>query len=68
MGLARLREVTLQVSVPVLALGGITINRIPACRENGAAGIAGIRIFQDADSVGELVRDIRRQAGEGASK
>lgn len=68
LGLARLREVTLQVSVPVLALGGITINRIPACRENGAAGIAGIRIFQDADSVGELVRDIRRQAGEGASK
>jgi thiamine-phosphate pyrophosphorylase len=68
LGLARLREVTLRVSIPVLALGGITVDHIAACRENGAAGIAGIRIFQDSDSVEELVRDIRRQTGKGTSK
>jgi thiamine-phosphate pyrophosphorylase len=68
LGLAKLREVTLRVSIPVLALGGITVDHIAACRENGAAGIAGIRIFQDSDSVEELVRDIRRQTGKGTSK
>jgi thiamine-phosphate pyrophosphorylase len=68
LGLAKLREVTLRVSIPVLALGGITIDRIAACRENGAAGIAGIRIFQDTDSIEEVIRDLRRQTGEDTSK
>jgi thiamine-phosphate pyrophosphorylase len=68
LGLAKLREVTLRVSIPVLALGGITIDRIAACRENGAAGIAGIRIFQDTDSIKEVIRDLRRQTGEDTSK
>jgi thiamine-phosphate pyrophosphorylase len=64
LGLAKLREVTLQVSVPVFALGGITISRVAACRQNGAAGIAGIRIFQDCDSVEELVREVLDEVGE----
>jgi thiamine-phosphate pyrophosphorylase len=64
LGLAKLREVTLRVSIPVLALGGITIDRIAACRENGAAGIAGIRIFQDADLMEEVVRDLREKADD----
>ena len=62
LGLAMLRDVTAQVSIPVFALGGITIDRVAACRENGAAGIAGIRIFQDCDSVEELVRIVREGA------
>lgn len=64
LGLARLREVTSQVSIPVFALGGITADRVAACRENGAAGIAGIRIFQDCNSVQEVVRDLREKAGK----
>ncbi len=59
LGLAKLREVTSRVSIPVLALGGITVDRAPACRENGAAGIAGIRIFQDCESLEAQVRDLR---------
>jgi thiamine-phosphate pyrophosphorylase len=64
LGLSKLREVTLQISIPVFALGGITIDRVAPCLENGAAGIAGIRIFQDCDSVQELVRELREMAVE----
>ncbi len=59
LGLAKLREVTSQVSIPVLALGGITFDRAAACRENGAAGSAGIRIFQDCESLEALVHNLR---------
>jgi thiamine-phosphate pyrophosphorylase len=44
-GLAALREVCRRVSLPVLALGGITPARIPACLEAGAAGFAAISFF-----------------------
>jgi thiamine-phosphate pyrophosphorylase len=64
LGLGKLREVTLQISIPVFALGGITLDRVALCRQNGAAGIAGIRIFQDCDSVEELVGEMRDLAGE----
>ena len=63
LGVSKLREVTSQVSVPVFALGGITLDRVALCRQNGAAGIAGIRIFQDCDSVEKVVRDLREKAG-----
>jgi thiamine-phosphate pyrophosphorylase len=62
LGLAKLREVTLQISIPVFALGGITLERVGGCRLNGAAGIAGIRIFQDCDSIDERVRELRAMA------
>jgi thiamine-phosphate pyrophosphorylase len=61
LGMARLRDVTSQVAIPVFALGGITVERVGLCLENGAAGIAGIRIFQDCGSVEELVRELRAQ-------
>jgi len=62
LGLATLREVTLQISIPVIALGGITADRVAACREHGAAGIAAIRLFQEADSIRALVDSLRAQA------
>jgi thiamine-phosphate pyrophosphorylase len=60
LGTEVLREVTLQVSIPVFALGGISVQHIPLCLQNGAAGVAGIRIFQDCDSLAELVRELRQ--------
>jgi thiamine-phosphate pyrophosphorylase len=36
-------------AIPVLALGGVTLETIPACLNSGAAGIASIRLFQEND-------------------
>lgn len=62
LGLAKLREVTSQLSIPVFALGGVSASRAVLCLQNGARGIAGIRLFQDCDSVEDLVRELRENA------
>ncbi|MGA9056903.1 MAG: thiamine phosphate synthase [Terriglobia bacterium] len=61
LGLEKLRNITSRIRIPVLALGGITVDRIRPCLEAGASGIAGIRIFQDCESVQERVRELRAQ-------
>jgi thiamine-phosphate pyrophosphorylase len=60
-GLARLAEACHAVEIPVIAIGGITLENAAQCRASGAAGIAAIRLFQDAGTLSLAVRELRRQ-------
>ena len=59
-GLERLAEVCRAVSIPVLAIGGITLVNASACLAAGASGIAAIRLFQDARDMTSLVQSLRQ--------
>lgn len=61
LGLNKLSEVADQVRIPLLALGGITVDRVRLCLDAGATGIAGIRLFQEGPSPADRVRDLREQ-------
>lgn len=56
-GLEALREAC-QGGIPVLALGGVTLENARDCVGAGAAGIAAIRLFQEHD-IAEVVRRLR---------
>jgi thiamine-phosphate pyrophosphorylase len=59
-GLVRLAEVCRAVSIPVLAIGGITLANAADCLAAGASGIAAIRLFQDARELGSFVQSLRK--------
>jgi thiamine-phosphate pyrophosphorylase len=61
-GLERLAELCASVTIPVLAIGGITQENAPACFSAGASGIAAIRLFLDSADPASIVRAIRRQS------
>jgi thiamine-phosphate pyrophosphorylase len=57
---ARVEAGDLRTGFPVFALGGITRERAAGCAAAGASGIAGIRIFQQAPDLAELVGWLRQ--------
>ncbi len=60
-GLDALREVCGAVRLPVLAIGGISVETARSAADAGASGVAGISVFERADSISALVHSLRRQ-------
>jgi len=58
-GLSTLAAVCAAFRVPVFALGGVTEERVRPCLLAGAAGVAGISLFQSATSLRPLVTRLR---------
>ena len=56
-----LREVCATAGIPVLAIGGISIENVSQVAASGAAGIAAISLFQRGDSIAATVSTLRRQ-------
>jgi|SRR5208283_2607998 len=58
-GLEALREAC-RASIPVLALGGVTLQNAESCLQAGASGIAAIRLFQEND-IAAVVHELRQR-------
>jgi thiamine-phosphate pyrophosphorylase len=58
-GIESLREVCAALKIPVLAIGGVNLKNAHACVTAGAAGIAAIRLFQDAINGAKLAESLR---------
>jgi thiamine-phosphate pyrophosphorylase len=56
-GIGALREAC-RAKISVVALGGITVENAASCVDAGAAGIAGIRLFQE-NKIEDVVRALR---------
>jgi thiamine-phosphate pyrophosphorylase len=79
-GLDALAAVTAAVQIPVLAIGGISLNTVAAAAEAGAGGVAAIGLFFDAagpiddlrgriiQTVAGLRRAFRRQSDPAAGR
>lgn len=58
-GLERLAEICAASAVPVLAVGGITVERVAQVVAHGAAGVAVVSTVLDASDPGARVRELR---------
>jgi thiamine-phosphate diphosphorylase len=60
-GLQRLIECRLAVSIPIIAIGGISLSNIASVFKNGASGAAVISAVWDHDSTAAAVRDLQKE-------
>ena len=58
-GVEELRRLCARVSLPVLAIGGVTAARARAVAEAGASGAAAISLFAEAGDIGAAVTGLR---------
>lgn len=59
-GLEALGEVAGEIGIPVLALGGVTVERVEACLAAGASGVAVMSAVMAATDPAAAVREFRR--------
>ncbi len=67
-GVARLAEICRGVAISVVAIGGITEENAGECVRAGAAGIAAIRMFQEARDGAVMTDVIKRLRAHGVSR
>ncbi len=58
-GVERLAGVCAAIPLPVIAIGGISLQNAAACVQAGAAGIAAIRLFQDTPDLPATIAALR---------
>jgi thiamine-phosphate pyrophosphorylase len=58
-GIDKLQLVCSAVRIPVLAIGGVTVENAVSCVAAGARGVAAIRLFQESDDLPALVNRLR---------
>ncbi len=58
-GLEKLAEAARAVNIPVLALGGVTLENAADCLRAGAAGLAAISLFQQSADLEETTKRLR---------
>ncbi len=61
-GLEKLAEAVHAAGIPVLALGGVTLENAARCLDAGAAGLAAISLFQQAADLAETAKSLRALA------
>lgn len=59
-GTEQLRNACRTVTVPVIAIGGITQQNAKECLASGARGVAAIRLFQEAKDMAAVVEELRQ--------
>jgi thiamine-phosphate pyrophosphorylase len=59
LGLHSLETACRMHALPIFALGGVSMDNAAACIQAGAAGVAGIRLFQEAADLSSLCRSLR---------
>ena len=59
-GVERLAAACGSVSILVIAIGGVAVEKSHECIRAGASGIAAIRLFQDASDVGTSIAALRQ--------
>ncbi|HMD32462.1 MAG TPA: thiamine phosphate synthase [Candidatus Acidoferrales bacterium] len=59
-GIEALAAVCRGARIPVLAIGGITLENAGECAAAGAAGVAAIRLFQEAEDLHSIVRRLKQ--------
>jgi len=67
-GDARLGEICRSVTIPVVAIGGVSEQNAGECLRAGAAGVAAIRMFQEARDGAAMKTVIERIRALGASR
>lgn len=59
-GVESLRAVCAAAGIPVLAIGGVTLENAGSCFAAGAAGVAAIRMFQEPGNMEAVVTALRK--------